>query len=40
MKVEMECLICGNHEICETTKINICPQCENGVMKRYTPQMR
>jgi len=33
MNVEMECLICGDHEICDTDKITICHGCQNGVMK-------
>lgn len=30
MSQEMECLICGNHEMLE--KQQLCDQCENGLM--------
>ena len=30
--VEMECLVCGNHDRCNPDKINICNQCNNGPM--------
>jgi len=32
MKIEMECLLCGNHDMCNPDKISICDQCDNGVM--------
>lgn len=28
----MECLICGNHDVHDDTKRNICNQCDNGLM--------
>lgn len=32
MTIEMECLICGNHDHCDPTKLTICDQCDNGLM--------
>lgn len=32
MMTEMECLVCGDHEMCNSDKINICHGCDNGVM--------
>jgi hypothetical protein len=31
--IEMECLICGVHKLCNPNKVNICMSCDNGVMK-------
>ena len=36
MLIEMECLICGNHDLCDDTKLNICNQCDNGIMVKIT----
>jgi len=36
MKIEMECLVCGSHDNCDPTKINICDQCDNGIMKNIS----
>ncbi len=33
MLVEMECMVCGDHEYCDSSKINICHGCDNGIMK-------
>lgn len=31
--VEMECLVCGNHDLCDPKKERIyCDQCDNGLM--------
>lgn len=35
MLVEMECNTCGDHEMCDPTKYNICNGCDNGVMVPY-----
>jgi hypothetical protein len=29
----MSCLCCGDREICDATKINICKGCNNGPMR-------
>jgi hypothetical protein len=39
MMIESECLVCGNHDMCDLTKINICDQCNNGVMKKYKEEI-
>lgn len=30
--VIMECLICGNRDLCDPKKHTICSQCDNGLM--------
>jgi hypothetical protein len=32
MLIEMECLCCGDHEMCDPHKSNICHGCDNGIM--------
>jgi hypothetical protein len=36
--IEHECMICGDHEMCNPDIINICRGCDNGIMKKYTPE--
>ena len=38
--VEHECLVCGDHEMCDSNRINICSGCENGIMKVYKGDKR
>jgi hypothetical protein len=35
--LEHECMICGDHEMCDPNKINMCHGCNNGIMKIYIP---
>ena len=38
MMIEMECLVCGDHDFYDDKKQrNYCLQCENGLMVKFNP---